>query len=294
MNKQTIDVNGSRMAYVETGTGDPIVFLHGNPSSSHLWRNIMPYAESSGRCIAPDLIGMGESDRLMPNDSGTDRCTFAEHREYLDEFLRLKNVEQNVILVIHDWGSALGFDWAKRNPEKIRGICFMEAFMLPWQMETMPENLQEFFSMLRGPEGEDLCLQENFFLEQVLLGNPEHIKITDADREIYRRGYEEPGESRRATLTWPKEVPIDGEPAGNHQIFLDYSNWLLDTVFPKLMIVADPGAILVGESLAHARKFQNQTEVTVPGWHFVQEQSPDEIGEALQQWLADLSTNPSS
>jgi len=240
MIKQSIKVNGSRMAYVEKGEGDPIVFLHGNPSSSHLWRNIMPYAESSGRCIAPDLIGMGESDRLMPDNSGTDRCTFVEHREYLDEFLRLKNVERNVILVIHDWGSALGFDWARRHPEKIKGICFMEAFMLPWKMETMPEDLQQFFSMLRGPEGENLCLQENFFLEQVLLGNPEHTEITDADREIYRRGYEEPG-----------------------------------------------------ESLAHARKFKNQTEVTVPGWHFVQEQSPGQIGEALQQWLASLATRPS-
>lgn len=230
----------------------------------------------------------------MPNGSGTDRCTFVEHREYLDEFLRLKNVERNVILVIHDWGSALDFDWAKRNPEKFKGIYFMEAFILPWQMETKPENLQQYFSMLRDPEGESFCLKENFFLEQVLLGNPEHTKITDADKEDYRKGYEEPGESRRATLTWPKEVPSDGEPAVNHQILLDYSHWLLDTVFPKLMIVGEPGAILVGESLTHARKFQNQTEVTVPGWHFVQEQSPDEIGEAQQQWLANLPANPSS
>ncbi len=286
-NKKYVSVNDLKMAYVETGNeqGDPIVFLHGNPTSSYLWRNIMPHAERFGRCIAPDLIGMGDSDKLP--ESGPDRYKFLEHQEYLDGFLRELGIDNNVVLVIHDWGSALGFDWARRNPNSVKGIAYMEAMVTPKLSEDMPDQVRGIFEGFRSPEGERICLEENFFVENLL---PFQV-IREMDEETmseYRRPFQVPGEDRRPTLTWPREIPIDGQPAAMHDLMETYSNWMAATTFPKLFVNADPGAQIVDRHRDICRTWQNQTEITVPGRHFLQEDSSDEIGKALTDWLSNI------
>ena len=283
--KKFADVNGHRMAYVETGKldGDPIVFLHGNPTSSYLWRNIIPFAESFGRCIAPDLIGMGDSDKLP--DSGPDRYRFVEHREYLDALLDQLGVNSNVTLVIHDWGSGLGFDWANRHRGAMKGIAYMEAMVKPRSWEDFPERARPAFQAMRSPKGDERVLANNFFVETMLPGSILR-DLTQEEHDEYRRPFTEPGESRRPTLTWPRQIPIDGEPADVTQIMADYGEWLQASDVPKLFVYAEPGAILSeGPSLDFCRTWANQTEVTVKGSHFIQEDSPDEIGQALSDWL---------
>jgi haloalkane dehalogenase len=283
--KQTAKVLGLNMAYVEVGEGDPIVFLHGNPSSSYLWRNILPYAEGLGRCIAPDLIGMGDSDKLP--DSGPESYTFVEHRRYLDELLDTLGVGANVTLVLHDWGSALGFDWANRHRSAIKGIAYMEAIVRPRAWGEWPQQTQEVFQMLRSPMGEPMVLEQNFFVEALL---PYSLlrKLTEEELAEYRRPFAEAGEGRRPTLTWPRQIPLEGEPADVTKIVEDYANWLALSNVPKLFINGEPGASLTGTSRDFCRTWPAQTEVTVPGLHFLQEDSPDQIGQALAAWIASL------
>jgi haloalkane dehalogenase len=284
--KKKVAVQGSQMAYVEVGEGDPIVFLHGNPTSSYLWRNVIPHLEGAGRCIAPDLIGQGDSDKLP--GSGPDRYRFVEHRSYLDGLLDALGVRGNVTLVIHDWGSALGFDWANRHRDAVRGIAYMEAIVRPvasW--DEWPEAARAIFQALRSPAGDEMILEKNLFVERILPGSVLR-GLTDAEMAVYRRPFSEPGESRRPTLTWPRQIPIEGEPADVTAIVQAYSEWLAACDLPKLFINADPGAILTGAVREFCRSWPNQTEVTVRGSHFIQEDSPDEIGQAIAGWLPKL------
>ena len=286
--KKFTEVNGHRMAYVETGKldGDPIVFLHGNPTSSYLWRNIMPYMTDLGRCIAPDLIGMGDSDKLP--DSGPERYRFVEHRDYLAGLLDALGVNQNVTLVIHDWGSALGFDWANQHRDAMKGIAYMEAIVQSRSWDDFPERARPAFEAMRSPAGDKMVLEENFFVERMLPGSILR-EMTDDDMAEYRRPFAEAGEARRPTLTWPRQIPIDGEPADVSAIVDDFAAWVATADVPKLFIDADPGAILSdGPSRDFCRTWTNQTEVRVKGSHFIQEDSPDEIGQAIADWLAKL------
>ncbi|MCH2169495.1 haloalkane dehalogenase [Myxococcota bacterium] len=283
--KRHLEVLGKRLAYVDVGKGDPIVFLHGNPTSSYLWRNVIPHLEPHGRCIAPDLIGMGDSEKLEP--SGPDRYTFVEHRSYLDAFLDALEIRKRVTLVIHDWGSALGFDWANRNRDAVRGIAYMEAIVKPLVWDEWPRAATGVFQAFRSPAGEQLVLEQNAFVEQVL---PSSIMRTLSDEEMdhYRHPFSEPGESRRPTLTWPRQIPIEGEPAEVVEIVENYGGWLAESPVPKLFINAEPGAILRGDAREYCRNWPSTEEVTVPGIHFLQEDSPDEIGGAIAAWIADL------
>jgi haloalkane dehalogenase len=283
--KQTIDVLGARMACVDTGSGDPIVFLHGNPTSSYLWRNVMPHLEGRGRLIAPDLIGMGDSDKLEP--SGPDRYTFVEHRRYLDALLEALGVGANVTLVVHDWGSALGFDWANRHRDAVKGIAYMEAIVRPVRWADWPEAARKVFQGFRSPAGEAMVLEHNVFVERVLPGSILR-DLGEAEMAVYRRPFAEPGEGRRPTLTWPRQIPIDGEPADVVGIVQAYAEWLSASDLPKLFVNAEPGAILTGPQRDFCRSWPHQEEVTVSGIHFVQEDSPDEIGEAVAKWRAGL------
>ena len=284
--KQFVAVNGKRMAYVELGSGAPIVFLHGNPTSSYLWRNVMPHVCGSHRAIAPDLIGMGDSEKLEP--SGPERYRFVEHRAYLDGFMDTIVPEGEVVLVIHDWGSALGFDWARRHADRVKGICFMEGIVGPvasW--DHWNEQAKPVFQGLRSPAGEDMILQKNLFIERILPGSILR-DLTEEEMNVYRRPFANPGEDRRPTLTWPRQIPIEGEPEDVHQIVSDYAQWLPETEFPKLFVNAEPGAILLDHARAFVRSWKNVTEVTVSGSHFIQEDSPHEIGHALKDWIGTL------
>jgi haloalkane dehalogenase len=285
--KQRRRIFGREMAYVEVGEGDPIVLLHGNPTSSYLWRNVLPHLQSLGRCIAPDLIGMGDSDKLP--DSGPDSYRFVEHRRYLDALLEVLSVHERVILVIHDWGSALGFDWANRHREAVKGIAYMEAIVGPQHWDHWDKfGMRAALQALRSDAGETMVLQDNFFIEQIL---PKAILRTLSAEEMaeYRRPFTEPGEGRRPTLTWPRQIPLDGDPADVAAIAAAYSDWLASSSVPKLFIKAEPGGILAADPLVDfVRSFPAQTEVTVAGIHFVQEDSPDEIGRAIAGWMRKL------
>ena len=281
--KKRIDVHGHEMACVDCGEGDPIVFLHGNPTSSYLWRNVMPHLEGQGRLVAPDLIGMGDSAKLP--DSGPDRYRFVEHRHYLDGLLEAIGVDSNVVFVIHDWGSALGFDWANRHRDAVRGIAYMEAIVSPvpsW--DDWPEAARGVFQGFRSPAGECMVLAKNVFVERVLPGSVLR-KMTDEEMAVYRSPFEEEGESRRPTLTWPRQIPIAGEPEDVVEIVQSYADWLAGSDVPKLFVNAKPGAILTGAMREICRAWPNQAEVTVKGSHFIQEDSPDEIGQAISEWL---------
>jgi haloalkane dehalogenase len=285
--KQRRQVLGRKMAYVDVGVGDPIVLLHGNPTSSYLWRNVLPHLQSLGRCIAPDLIGMGDSDKLP--DSGPGSYRFVEHRRYLDALLEALGVHERVTLVIHDWGSALGFDWANRHREAVKGIAYMEAIVGPQHWDHWDKfGMRAALQALRSDAGEAMVLQDNFFIEQIL---PKAILRTLSAEEMaeYRRPFAEPGEGRRPTLTWPRQIPLDGDPADVAAIAAAYSEWLATSSVPKLFIKAEPGGILAGDALVDfVRSFPAQTEVTVAGLHFVQEDSPDEIGRAIAGWMQKL------
>jgi haloalkane dehalogenase len=280
--KRTATVLGSTMAFVEAGTGDPIVFLHGNPTSSFLWRDVLAHCIPLGRCIAPDLIGMGDSDKLQP--SGPDRYTFVEHRRHLDVLLDTLDVGSDVTLVVHDWGSGLGFDWANRHRDRVKAIAYMEAIVRPITWDEWPEASRPIFQAMRSPAGEEIILDKNVFVERIL---PRSV-LDPLDEETmaeYRRPFAEPGEGRRPTLTWPRQIPIDGEPADVHEIVLDYARWLSGSGVPKLFVNAEPGAILTGAPREFCRSWPNQAEVTVRGSHFVQEDSGDDIGAAVAAWL---------
>ena len=282
--KKHIRVLDKRMAFVELGSGDPtFVFLHGNPTSSYLWRNIMPAVQDLGHCFAPDLIGMGDSDKL--DDSSPGRYTFVEHRRYLDGLLDALNVRDNIILVVHDWGSALGFDWARRHPTAIRGICYMEAIVRPMSWDEWPDSIQALFQGFRSEQGEAMVLEKNIFVERVLPGSVLR-QLSEAEMAVYRRPFASSGEARRPTLTWPRQIPLGDEPTEVVEIVQAYADWLSQDRMPKLFINAEPGAILTAAMREFCRSWPNQTEVTVAGSHFIQEDSPAEIGTALREWVA--------
>ena len=282
-----IDVGGEEMAYVDTGTpqagaDDAVVFLHGNPTSSYLWRNIIPHVSPLARCLAPDLMGMGESDGT-PDGS----YRFFDHSKYLDAWFDVVLPGGPVTLVVHDWGSALGFHWARRHPERVRGLVYMEAIVRPVTWEEWPEAARQVFQGFRSEAGESMVLERNIFVERVLPGSTFN-GISDEAMEVYRRRYVEPGESRRPTLSWPREIPIEGEPPDVVAAVEEYAQWLSQSPTPKLFVNAAPGAILTGPQREFCRTFLNQSEVTVPGIHFLQEDSPHEIGAAIAEWYAGL------
>lgn len=283
--KKYVSVNGKRMAYVELGEGDPIVFQHGNPTSSYLWRNIMPHLEHQGRCIALDLIGMGDSDKL--DRVGPNSYRYVEHRAFFGGALEALGINENVTFVVHDWGSALGFDWANRHREAVKGIAYMEAIVRPITWEEWPEPVRKLFQGFRSEAGETMVLEKNVFVERVLPGSILR-DLSEEEMAVYRRPFETPGEDRRPTLTWPREIPIDGEPADVVEIVGNYAEWMAANDIPKLFVNANPGAILIGPQRDFCRGWKNQVEVTVRGSHFIQEDSPDEIGRAISDWLQTL------
>jgi len=282
--KKYMQVLGQPMAYVEVGTGDPVVFLHGNPTSSYVWRNVLPHLEGVGLCIAPDLIGMGDSAKLP--DSGHGSYTFVEHRRYLDALLAALGVNERVTLVLHDWGSALGFNWANRHRDAVKGIAYMEAIVQPRAWSDLPEQVRTTFQALRSQAGEKMVLEQNSFVE-VMLPRAVLRGLTEEEMEHYRRPFTEPGEARRPTLTWPRQIPFDGEPADVTEIVTAYAEWLSHSDLPKLFVHGRPCTMLQSER-AFCRTWPAQSEVTVRGLHSLQEDSPAEIGVALATWLQTL------
>jgi len=285
--KKFAAVNGRQMAYVEHGSGDAIVFQHGNPTSSYLWRNIMPYCEGLGRLIACDLIGMGDSDKL--DSSGPERYTYAEQCSYLFALWDQLGLGDRVIMVVHDWGSALGFHWANRNCDRVQGIAYMEAIVTPLTWADWPENARHVFQGFRSQSGEEMILQKNIFVERVLPGSVMR-KLGEEEMAAYRKPFARPGEDRRPTLTWPRMIPIEGEPAEVVDVVENYAAWLSEAELPKLFINAEPGSILVGRQREFCRAWPNQTEVTVKGFHFLQEDSPDAIGQAVADFVRRVRT----
>lgn len=280
--RKRIKVHGLEMSYVDSGAGAPIVFLHGNPTSSYLWRNIIPHLTSLGRCLAPDLIGMGGSDKAPDGE-----YRFVDHARYLDAWFDALAVRHDVTLVIHDWGSALGFDWANRHRDAIKGIAYMEAIVAAMSWQDWPEAARNIFQAMRSPGGEEIVLQKNVFIERIL---PASIlrKLASEEMDAYRQPFLAAGESRQPMLTWPRQIPLDGEPADVTAIVNDYGAWLASSSIPKLFINADPGMILTGAQREICRRWPNQREVTVKGLHFIQEDSADEIGTAVADWYRSL------
>jgi haloalkane dehalogenase len=283
LTKKTVDVLDAQMAYHERGEGAPVLLLHGNPTSSYLWRDVIPELKGLGRLIVPDLIGMGDSGKLPNPDGGTYR--FTTHRNYLAAFIdAVIGHTQSVVLVVHDWGSALGFDWANHHRDRIRGIAYMEGIVRPvagweeWSAAATP-----IFQGFRSDKGEQMILERNMFVERVLPGSVLR-KLTEAEMAEYRRPYPKP-EDRWPTLTWPRQIPIAGEPADVVAIAADYSQWMTQNDVPKLFVNAEPGAILIGAPREFCRGWKNQTEVTVPGSHFIQEDSGPAIGRAVAGWI---------
>ncbi|MGW4091551.1 haloalkane dehalogenase [Nocardia sp. NPDC004750] len=286
--KKFSDVRGLRMAYIDEGQGDAIVFQHGNPTSSYLWRNVMPHCEGLGRLIACDLIGMGDSSKLP--DSGPDRYTYAEHREYLFDLWDALDLGDNIVLVLHDWGSALGFDWANQHRDRVRAIVYMESIVMPVTWEQWPEGARGVFQGFRSPAGEGMVLQKNIFVERVLPGSVLRA-LSDAEMAEYRRPFASPGEDRRPTLSWPRQIPIEGEPKDVVEVVEvveDYGRWLSTSDVPKLFVNAEPGSILTGPQREFCRTSPNQRETTVAGSHFIQEDSPDEIGTAIAEFVKEV------
>lgn len=276
--RKYVEVLGAKMAYVDVGVGDPIVFLHGNPTPSYLWRNIIPHLLPFGRCLAPDYVGMGNSG---PAPDGSYR--FVNHQRFLDAWFEALGIDRNVILIVHDWGSALGFSWAERHRDRVRAIVYMEGIVRPFRSwDEWPEATRAFFKSQRSPAGEELILKKNLFIEYLLpLRN-----IAPEAMEIYRRHYRTPGLSRMPILAWTRDLPIAGEPADVVEIVESYARWLSASPIPKLFIDAEPAGFLIGEQREFCRAWPNQQVVTVPGAHFVQEDAPDAVGEATARFVA--------
>ena len=284
LEKKMVEVNGKQMAVHDSGSGQSVVFLHGNPTSSYLWRNIIPHVATTARCVAPDLIGHGDSDKL--DDTSPGQYTFVQHREYLDGVLDALDLGDDIILVIHDWGSALGFDWANRHRDRVAGIVFMEAIVRPVTWDEWPELARPIFQAFRSDAGEEMVIEKNLFVEAVLPGSIIR-DFEPAEMDEYRKPFTEP-QHRRPTLTWPRQIPIEGEPAEVVEIVESYADWLSGASLPKLFVNADPGAILTGAQRDFVRSWPNLSEVTVHGNHFLQEDSPDEIGQAINDWMNGL------
>jgi len=284
--KKLVTVEGVKLAYVEQGMGSPMLFLHGNPTSSYLWRNVMAPLKDQFRCIAPDLVGMGDSDKLT--SGGVDRYSFFAHQRYLDGFIAALDLREPVILVIHDWGSALGFDFARRFPHRVRGIAYMEAIVGVRVWADMPPQGREIFEALRSERGEEMVLKENFFVEK-LMPNGIIRTLTEEEHDEYRRPFREPGEGRRPTLSWPRQLPFSGEPKEICELVERYAEFMRTSPLPKLFVNAEPGRLLTGPMRDRVRAWPNQQEVTVKGLHYVQEDSPAEIAHAIRDWASALS-----
>ena len=286
--KKKITINNKTMSYIDEGEGDAIIFQHGNPTSSYLWRNVMPHLEGQGRLIACDLIGMGDSEKLT--NSGPDSYNYFEHRDFLFTLLEELNIGKQVVFVIHDWGSALGFDWSFQNQDRVQGIAYMEGIVKPVTWDEWPENATKVFQGFRSEAGESMVLDKNIFVERVL---PSSImrELLEEEMDEYRRPFLNPGEDRRPTLSWPRQIPIQGEPKEVVEVVENYSKWLSSSDLPKLFINADPGSILTGKQREFCRSWPNQEEVTVKGTHFMQEDSPDEIGKAVSRFVSKLRGN---
>ena len=285
--KSSVNIDGQKLAYIDVGEGTPIVMLHGNPTSSFLWRNIIPHLNDLGRVIVPDLIGHGDSDKL-PVSMGPDRYKFENTFKYLDKLLNKLEINNDITLILHDWGSALGFYWAMKNPEKIKAICYMEAIVSPINWSDWPEQARGIFKGFRSAKGEDLILKRNMFIEAVL---PSSIirKLTKDEMDEYRKPFLNEND-RQVTLNWPRQIPIEGEPSHMFRLVTSYAEWISnDGDIPKLFINADPGSILIGNQREFCRGWKNQTEVTVNGLHFIQEDSPHEIGEAISSWMRNIN-----
>ena len=287
--KQKVTIRGKTMAFVDTGeagdTRDPILFFHGNITSSYMWRNVIPHLEDQARCIAIDNIGQGDSEKL--SDSGPDSYRLTEHQSYIDGFMSALGLAENVTLMMHDWGVQLGLTWARHHPEAIKAIAYTQGVMGDFKWTNWPEDVADLMRKFRSGEGDDLVLKENFFVEKILPA----MVIRDLPKEVwdeYRRPYKEPGEGRRPTLTWPREIPVEGKPADVLEIIDANNAWMAASELPKLLIHCEPGAVLKGDILDHVRTFPKQQEVTVNGLHYVHEDSPHEIGEALAEWYRGL------
>src|ERR1041385_4084764 len=275
--RKYVDVHGVPMAYVDVGTGDPIVFLHGVPTPSYLWRNIIPYALPYGRCLAPDYVGMGYS-AAAPDGN----YRFFDHQRYLDAWLDAVGVTKNVILVVHDWGSALGFSWAQRHPERIKAIVYMECIVRPFRSwDEWPDNTKAFFQRKRTAEGEDMILERNLFIEYLLPLRNLRPEVID----VYRRYWAIPGRARMPMLAWSRDLPIAGEPADVVEVVESYAKWMSKNSIPKLFIDADPAGFLIKGQREFCRAWPNQQIVTVRGAHFLQEESPHEVGQAMAGFI---------
>jgi haloalkane dehalogenase len=288
--KKTLRIRGFQLAYVDRGQGAAVVFLHGNPTSSHLWRKLIAPLSARYRCLAPDLIGMGDSDKLP--ETGPGAYAFATHQAFLDAWFEAVLPREPVVLVVHDWGSALGFDWARRHPERVLGICYMEAILGSMPLRVLPPAAQTFFAAIRSPAGEALVLEQNVFLERMVSPESTLVPMSQEDADEYRRPFRDAGEARRPTLSWPRLLPYDGEPAEICALADRYRAWLAASSVPKLFVNAEPGRLLVGALRDECRKFSNQHEITVPGLHYPQEDSPMEIAAALQAWLPEVIAAP--
>ena len=286
MNKNYKEILGKKMAYLDSSEGQSIVFLHGNPASSFLWRNITPLVEGLGRIVVPDLIGMGDSEKL----EGVDNPDYQYHGQYkyLSTLLDSLDLGDEINLVIHDWGSAMGFQYARENPDRIKSITFMEAIVMPLTWDQWPENARNIFQLMRSEAGEEIVLEKNVFVERILL-NDSANGFSDEEKAEYIRPFKNPGEDRRPTLTWPRQIPVDGSPQAVIDEVTKNGEFHKNSDIPKLFINADPGSILVGDQREFVRSWQNLQEVTVKGNHFIQEHSPKEIGDALKNFISSLS-----
>ena len=283
--KKYTDVNNKKMAYVDEGSGETFLFLHGNPTSSFLWRNIAPHVEDLGRIVMPDLIGMGDSEKL----EGVDNPEYKYHGQYgyLTSLIDELNLGDNIHLIIHDWGSAMGFQFARENPNRIKSITYMEAIVMPLTWDQWPDPATKIFGLFRSEAGEELVLEKNFFVERILLADSS-TGYTEEEKSEYIRPFMNPGEDRRPTLTWPRQIPLDGEPSKVVEEVRLNAEFHKESDIPKLFINADPGSILIGDQREFARSWKNQTEITVSGNHFIQEDSSEEIGSALRNFVENL------
>ncbi len=283
--KKYKDIKNGKMAFIDEGSGDTFLFLHGNPTSSFLWRNIAPHVEDIGRIVIPDLIGMGDSDKL----EGVDNPGYNYHGQYsyLTALMDELDLGDNIHLIIHDWGSAMGFQFARENQDRIKSITYMEAIVMPLTWDQWPDPATKIFGLFRSEAGEELVLEKNFFVERILLADSS-TGYTEEEKSEYIRPFINPGEDRRPTLTWPRQIPLDGEPSEVVEEVSLNAEFHKESDIPKLFINADPGSILIGDQREFARSWKNQTEITVSGNHFIQEDSSEEIGAALRNFVESL------